>query len=377
MATFTLRSSDTASALRSATLDTLRARTFTAGWHLYVDGVDAVTRIPLETWRITDSGPSATGRLEAEHLDPTRAYAIPAGAFVELVDGTGESVYWGGYVSSRDVLPFSPAGRLTRIEAVDIGSALDTAFIPSHVIPAGWDDRRAVQALVAAYGRRGLYAPDSTVELTDTSLPEVTITNLTLRQAINLVGDSAGESRVVWVDALGRVNYGRSAIAPAPYAITDSAPNGTTTIAVSELAIDFDESAIVNAVYISGPTTGSFGYAAWVEDATSIGLYGRREGWLTNEAVVDSVTATLYGTAHLAKTKDPAVRGSFVVEGFNGWKAGQALTVTSTPLGLSGATYQITEVVTTWQTGTGRRSYSVSFGALSKSLTRAIAETIG
>ena len=377
MAVFTLRSSATASALRSSPLDTLRKRTFVAGWHLYIDGVDAISRIPLQAWRITDPGPGATGRLEADHLDQERSYPVPAGAFVELVDGDGSAVYWAGWVSGRQLLPSSPAGRLTRLEAVDVGSALDSGFIPADTIPDGWDDRRAVQYLVSIYGRRGLYAPDVTVELTDLSLPATTITNLTLRQAIQLIGNSAGSGRYVFADALGRVNYGEQSLTLAPYTITDASPDGVTSIAASGLELDMDESAIVNAVYVSGPTTGESGYAAWVEDATSIGLYGRREGWLTNEAVLDAASANLYGLAYLAKTKDPTARGSFTVEGFDGWKAGQAVTITSTPLGLAAAAYQIVEVQTQWRSGTAARIYRVAFGDLPRSLVRAISATIG
>lgn len=373
MSVFTLRSSSTASALRSATPDHLRKRTFAAGWQLLVNGSDYIDRIPLEGWRISDPGPGATGRLEADHIDQSRSYSIPAGAFVELVDGDGEEVVWAGYVASRELLPSSPAGTITRLNCVHLGSALDTAFIPSDSTDEGITDRAAVQYLVSRYGLRGLRAPDVTVEVTDTSLAAQTFTNLTLRQALRQVADAAGEDREVWVDALGRLNYAELALNAAPYAITDSSPNGTTSIAANELSLESDESGIINALWVTDGET----YGAWVEDSTSIATYGRRSDWLTNKAVVDSVTASLYALASLAKTKDPAIRGSAVVEGYDGWAAGQVLTVTSTPLGLSGATYQIKEVTTTWQTPTARRRYEIQFGELSRSLVRAIQATIG
>lgn len=185
----------------------------------------------------------------------------------------------------------------------------------------------------------------------------------------SLVEDT--DPRSFWVDEIGQVHYGLTAGTAAPYAISD-APNGSTSIAAEELEVDFDESAVVNAVWAATAATDPI-YGAWVEDATSIATYGRRAGILVNELIVDATTAERYGRSYVAARKDPSVRGRFAVTNKHGWKAGQVLTITNTALGLSAATYEITQVETQYLTGTGKRRYRISFGSLPKSLVRALA----
>lgn len=75
------------------------------------------------------------------------------------------------------------------------------------------------------------------------------------------------------------------------------------------------------------------GFTSAIEDATSISTYGKREKQVGDSSLKNSATATAYGNALLAKTKDPKynteieVNNSYDLESL---KPGQVVTVTNT-----------------------------------------------
>jgi len=336
MGVFTLRSALGASALRTATPDYFAPRIFAAGaWHILFDGTDDTARDDLTTLRVTDSGPGAASRLSVQHFDPTRAFTIPARAYTEVVDATG-TLIWTGRVISRSFAPISPAGFTIDVEASDLQPDADATYIGSDATPAGWDDRAVVQYLVSRYAYTGLRAPDLLVNVTNTSMPALTFTVATLAKALTQVADAAGANRTWWVDYLSRINYGYTSAFVAPYAISDT-PDGTTSIAAETLTHESDESGILNAVWVVGPTdpiTNLPVAADWVLDVDSITLYGRRETTLQNDDATDAAKIALYGSAYLAKVSQPVIRGSFTVTNKDGWRSGQAVSITNAALNL-------------------------------------------
>lgn len=368
---FRLRSAAGSSALRGG--DTIRGYPPGTGWVLTVGGIDLTSLVDLRTIRVRLSGGPATGTLDAEVEDLTRAHPLPGGADVALLhyDESTIGVFGGNLVRRSGAQLYGLAARTT-ISAADYGRLLDQSIVTPTSLSAGMTDREAIQSLVATYGHAPLRAPDATVDLTATSLPAIGFAApVTLRAAIEQVASLAGTGRSYYVDEMARLVYVRDAVIRAPYEVSD-APTGAQ-IGAEEISVEYDDSGIINAVYVQGPDVG--GVSGWVIDQTSIDAYGRREAILANSDSTTTAKRDLYGSAYLAKVKDPTIRGRVVVTGYDGWRVGQILTLTSAAHGLSAAQYVIREIAVTIHVGTGVRTYEISFGEPPKSLIRQLAAT--
>lgn len=369
MAVFTLRSTATTSALRSATADVIRYydRTGLPNFQLFVNGSErtaAGDTIPIDDVRIDESGSAQPGQLSASIESST--YSPPARGEVWLEDNVVARRAFGGYITSRRGEQLYGAVRRTNIAATGYDYLLDRIIVPSWSVPAG-DDRSMLQSVIGAYGRPPLRAPDFTVAITTFAVPAQSGTNTSLRGVIEQIRDAAGTNRFYFIDADARLNYGLVA-APAPYVVSDL-PTGTQ-VGYSALDPEFDDGSIFDFVYIVGGAPEGSGWYPSDPAGTSGLVYAT--GITVNESLTPADLAT-YGAAFLSTRNTTVVRGRLVITGYDGWNPGQTITIYNTAYIPAGATYQIRSVSHTLHTGSGLRTYAISFGELPKSLSRILA----
>jgi hypothetical protein len=134
------------------------------------------------------------------------------------------------------------------------------------------------------------------------------------------------------------------------------------TIVPDEIDYEVDINDAGSHVYVKG---GNAAGSGWVVGGPS--RYG------TN-AILDrpqSTSAALrdaIGKAYLNRELAPVSGGRAIVSNFDGWRAGQSLAITDAGLGLSG-NYEIFQLATIVELGSGNTRYEIDFGALPWSAT--------
>jgi hypothetical protein len=355
-------------------------KAFTTASHpfsLTINGVDIIPRpgvgtlgrkygATLESMSVSEVGANGASSMSFLYEDPASLYTLPAGARVLFTNNVANEVLFSGYIIRRAVVPIqSQQGYAVSVTCTDYSMLLDLAFVPALKYAAGHTDQKLIQAVVANTIRHTtIYTHTSLCTQTNASMEAVDFSDLTLRSAIEQVQMQAGPDRHYYVDFLGRLHYysgaTESGMGAAPFVISD-VPTGSQR-APSDLELEYDDSQIVNCVYIIGATPLGTG---WVKDETSIKAYGLRQGSLevhTSKTVVSMVNA---GSHFLTLHKDPLVRGSFSQQGTDtGWRVGQAVTVTNAALGISSAVYPVRQIDTTFEGGNGLRTRVINFGEL-------------
>lgn len=351
---------------------TIRAHPFSLHWAAQ-DLVDvSATRgfvVPLETISISEVGANGRSSMTFTVQDAKRALALPALGRVQLNDhlaggGVGE-VSFAGFVQGRRTIPWPVTGYAIQTTCTDYSYLLDTTVVPALSHKAGASDKTLIQSVVG-YAMRGpqVYTHTSLCTSTNASMPAMDFSHMTLRAAIESIQAAAGEQRHYYVDFLGRLHYflgpTESGMGNAPFVITDNPTAGQR--ATTDLAVEYDDSQIANCVYIFG---GSAKGSGWEKDEASIKLYGVREAFFSSPTCKTAAHRFNVGRHFLGLHKDPIVRGSFgETNADTGWRVGQTVTVTDSRLGISSATYPVTQIDTTFLTGTGQRHRMIHFGDL-------------
>lgn len=131
------------------------------------------------------------------------------------------------------------------------------------------------------------------------------------------------------------------------------------------------------AVYVSGGTTDGTG---WVRATTTIrSRFGAPNGQPERQEVIDRDDAEgpgkkrAYGRWFLKANNDPVASGSFTVTGFDGWRVGQRVYVTSVPDGLDGYATEVQELETDVGMGAGVLTHTINWGKPKWSGARAVA----
>lgn len=321
--------------------------------------------VPIDTVSISEVGANGASSMTFLCNDALRVLALPALGRVQLTHNTPNEVLFAGYVQGRETVPWAAGGYAVQTTCTDYSSLLDTTVLPALKYPAGHSDRALIQGVVAHSIRsQYVYTHSSFMTSTNASMPAMDFSHITLRAAIEAIQAAAGEGRHYYIDFLGRVHYfsgtTEAAMGAAPFTLTDT-PVGAQR-ASTDLRIEYDDSQIANAVYIFGGAPAGSG---WEKDEASIKAYGLRQGSFNAPHCKTAAHRTNVGRHYLGMHKDPIARGSFTsTTNDTGWRVGQALTVTSSQLGLSGAVYPISQIDTTFVTGTGYRERTIHFGDL-------------
>lgn len=322
--------------------------------------------VPLDTVTISEVGANGASSMSFLCHDAKRILSLPALGRVQLTHNTPNEVLFAGYVMGRQTVPWQGAGGYSiQTNCTDYSYLLDTTMVPALRHKAGGSDRALIQSVVGHSMRHPtIYTHTSFCTSTNSSMPAMDFSHITLRAAIESIQAAAGEARHYYVDFLGRLHYYQgaveSAMGTAPYVITD-APGGAERAATG-LSVEYDDSQIINAVYIFG---GSAKGSGWEKDEASIKLYGLRQGSFAAAHCMTAAHRANVGRHFLGLHKDPIVRGSFTsTTSDTGWRVGQALHITSSQLGLSNAIYPIVQIDTTFVTGAGMRNRTIYFGDL-------------
>ncbi len=323
--------------------------------------------VPLESISISEVGGNGASSINFTVQDAKRVLALPPIGRLQLNDHAANEVLFAGFAQGRRTQPgvSGKVGYSIEVTGTDYSTLFDTTFVPAIKHKAGASDKALIQSVVANSIRHTyIHGHSAFVTSTNSDMPAFDFTHLSLRAAIESIQAAAGADRHYYVDFLGRLHYflgpTESAMGAAPTAITDSATGAGT--AAEDLHVEYDDSQIVNAVYIFGANAAGSG---WERDEASIKLYGLRQGSFDAPHCKTAAHRGNVGSHYLKLHKDPVVRGSFTLTGSQtGWRVGQTVTITSTPLGISAATYPIVQIDTTFLSGTGIRQRVISFGDL-------------
>ena len=354
-------------------------------YSLQVNGTDVIRRtgtlgqrvgVPLESIRVTEVGANGAGTLSFLYEDPVRAFALPARASVRFLDHTvtaaGTTVF-GGLAQTRRIVPaFGQQGLAYTVDCVDYNRLLDVTVVPKLKYKAGYSDKALLQGVVAHSSRHAfLLTHTSFITQTKASMEAMDFSGMTLRAAIEAIQAAAGTSSQYYVDVNGYLHYytgaTEAAMGAAPYTFTDN-PSLGTHLVPEDLEVEYDDSQLVNAVYVIGATPAGSG---WVKDETAIKAYGLVQAAVKAPHSTTATTMANSGTHYLARHKDPVVRGSFSYTGpEKGFRVGQSVTITNAALGLAAAVYPLKQLDTTFSAGGTVRTYQFSFGELPASGTR-------
>lgn len=344
-------------------------------YNLWLGGINIFgAGVDLDSIVLTDTGVADPNELEFDLVDMALATSLADGARVLFHDNVADTRLFTGDVTSRRPTIIA-SGRATHVHCVGVAQYLDRVLVVSDARGVE-SDRARVTYLIGSYGAA---LPDHAVTQiasTNGALPAATFRGMTLRTAIEQTAALAGPNRRYYLDRFGTLHYFDSSEGTAaPYAVRIGTPSGSE-IAPEDFVIDYDSSGIVNAYYVRGKTAAG---STWVADGTSIALYGRREAYIDAPDADTNAKAVAVGNAALQDTKNPIPRGSFTAKSpYDGWLAGQTLTVASAPqYGLTNATFQLARVTTTWLSGAGTRQYAIEFGALRRSLVRSFGNMDG
>jgi hypothetical protein len=366
-----------------------------AGRNIISPIAGAKNGVPLDSIEITDNGINAASTLTFTHEDPALAYALPAGAEMTFQDfraGTPVGpLLFGGYLVSRELVPgFGPGGLSVRCICTDYSLALDR-----RVLVSLWQtfiNRTVQDILTNIMGYIGFPMPascpsDSTVIPASTAaplafqgIPARSIVEQLVSRAQGIANTPFGyltiPAKYLFILKLSAWTYAQ------PANITDAAPSAGL-ITADKLTLEYDESAIINSVYVRGSSKAN---SVWVNDTASQTKYGVRQGIVDQPSATSLTAATNYGRAYLIDHKDAVVRGHFEVEGAacyapasgsaRHWNALSTFTLTNTALGLAASSLRASSVRTWFVGGNGAHRHEVYFGGLPPSGTARIVSAL-
>jgi hypothetical protein len=185
----------------------------------------------------SESNEASTGQMSFTIEDPDDAITLTFGAEVQMIQNRAgvETVLFGGHLIEARVRK-TPAtvGRMFDCTALGYDAWLDWRVVPrftsrSNVqkkINRYENDRAMVQALIDKFGG-DLRAPNATVELTNTNMPNVAVVGMTLREALEAIAEAASpgtdsNTRFFYVDDDKRLHwYQGTENLTAPYNISE------------------------------------------------------------------------------------------------------------------------------------------------------------
>ena len=349
---------------------------------LTVNGSDILPHIPLDgqlSW--VDESANDVGQMTFT-VEDQAAWAsripLPRGANVSFFAKDGTTAIFGGVLLDVVYRRDRPTGRYADVTVASHDWWLDHRIVPrfQNLRNVGGRvrkisrDREVVQALM---DRRGamILAPDSTVDVTNSAMPEMTIEGVKVREALEQIADEAQnagstDERRFYVDAQRRLHWfaGSEGLA-APYTVGPAAD-----IEVEDLEIEYDSFDVVHHVYVRGKEgKRHVGGSGWVYNTGSDFQLGAVSDFLDAPHSDTVGSRNRRGRAFLRRHAE-VVSGSFVTLGTSGWRAGQYVTITDDQLGLSSDVFRIARVMGTFEVSGAVLSHTIEFGAVRRSVLR-------
>ena len=313
----------------------------------------------LQSITFQDNGDDEPGRATFRLWDATNALALLEQSVVIVNEYSSTQQVWLGFLQRRIYDP-SGLGRYIDLECVSVSSLLDEILVVREPRPVESDQSRALY-LWGKYARWPLSGDVQFVTQTNASLAADDLVDLTLRQALARTMGLAGSTVRMAIDALGRLHwFAGTETNDAPYDINVAMTPGAGNIAPDNLAVERDAT-IKNRAYLRGATADGSG---WYQDDASVGAYGPRETFIDAPSADTAAKAEAIARLYFGRMAQPRTRGTFSTEEpYNGWRAGQNVTITDPANDLSAAAFRLSRVTTTFTKGTGTKRYVVEFGA--------------
>lgn len=299
---------------------------------LKIAGTDRIGVLERESLEIEQDASSYAATCSFTLIDVDNT--LPVAELDEVLIEDGDVLFHGeiaGVKREQIVINNKDAWRL-RISCVDDHAKLDRVTVEY----AHWDDLAAtdiemIADLFAAYYPSGIdYSTYVTGTPLDPAMVEQTFEGISMREAIGKIAElSGGRFYVHYAGGILYFHYFASESNVAAFHLTDDSPDYSSSYPYNSIDEERDASELVNAVYIVGADT-----AKWVEDATSIAAYGRREGAVTNADLLTEAAVDDYGATFIAEHKDPKVRYQVHTAYGAGLRAGMQVRVVCTPKSL-------------------------------------------
>lgn len=338
-------------------------------WILWINGVDHIRDCPLESIEIDDAGGGSPASMRFILDDEANSFAaaIPTQAFVQLYSSVADEFAFQGWI--KTIRPQIQANYARwSCEAVDLSSMLDYGFIANENRPIESDQAR-IQYLLGNLGYYPPFTQAGTIGLLNAALQTTTYAKETPRSALERILAAAGATADYHVDPNNGAlyTYLGSSGQTAPFAITDASVLSGGQ-AAGHVGYERDGSGEIDAVYVNGATPAGSGLFWGASAPHSPPLIG----YLDAPDCRDAVTAAAMAAAEIN------LRGSvspteIIVEGFDGWRRGQTVNVTSTVLGWVAKPLVIKGVTTTIRSGTGIRRYVLTCAFEARRFTRTMA----
>ena len=196
-------------------------------FQLKIGGLTVTRKVPtggigVSEISFSESNESTTGQMTFSIEDLDSTFFPRFGDLVELTDErtTPKQTLFGGHLIEASVSNApSNRGRIFTCTAIGFNAWLDWRIIPRFTskpnvqgrINRMETDRAMVQALVNRFAPF-INAPDGTVNVTNTNMPNVSIMGMTLREALEAVAEAAtpgsdGSTRYFYVDDQRRLHW--------------------------------------------------------------------------------------------------------------------------------------------------------------------------
>jgi hypothetical protein len=287
-------------------------------------------------------------------------------------------------------------------ETIDGGETYTPIDPDAHGLSS---DADTVAALFDAYARKPLddagafdtstfvhdWIPASIMVDPNTGESRLRWTNTTLRSALDEMRALAGFPLFCWIDPDDAVHWmalpawsfisggGLPLLSPmpafttdAPAIITDTAPNGTTSVGGRELSIEYDSTYMPQEVYVTGVTDFLYNGGSTYFQGTGWSFNAHNNVYFRQVAVdaqaVTNAEREAVSHAYINYARRPRIRGSVKVgrpdEAVDGWRCGQLLTIVDArlPAFLTGKAFPIQRVSGSLKAGHEYREYTLEFG---------------
>ena len=350
--------------------------------------------VPFESVVFDEQGPGGVSSLSFQIEDPQNVITLSIGAEVRFYNVTRDRAEFTGWLQSWDVNVYG-LGRIYTVQCIGAEAILDWAKVPSLNIAAGTIAADAVcTAVAAATGigvpwraawntGLGLEDGNSTLPVGNlngvapaTTSVAVTVTAVTLREAIRAILDATPNTTLAGIDTIQSsscsvdmgfgIRVWRSTFSPGGYAsltvndaIAGPVVAGTPTNRI-------DGGGIERGVYVVGGNaagTGFFGDNSGIPGDVAV---------LNDSTILTAAAASQAALAYLAN-KEASLRGQITLEPgmipAGMVRAGSQITITDTQLGLSALNTIIGAIRRTYTAGAADEEWLVTFGGLPPSLT--------
>ncbi len=341
----------------ATTVTTPASRAFS----VFIAGADVTRLVPVDKIVTETTGTNVRTSADLQVWDKLADHPeITGQAMLRIVDhGANVDVFRGPIVSHHPI-----SGMLPTIDIVaeDIGTLIDATFIPIEVRPAETMKTR-LSYLWGKYAGSPLSADLTYMTPIGGTLAAQTFTSVSLASAIASTVAQASTGVDYFVDMLGRLHVYEATGNAAPYAVVVGTP-GAGQMAPEAFDIDYEAKSYANRVWVQGANPASSG--EFIDHAAVAAANG-----LIRTAVLQAPDcetpdmARSLALMYLGRVAGSVTRGRFRASTpYEGWEAGQVVTITEPDVGLSAVEFMVARVTTRYAIGRTalRRFYEVEFG---------------